>query len=267
MNICIKKITKIISMVFLSSSFSWSQTVLFQDDFSGLGTSALNGSAPDVTTGGATWTAPTTYTADGNITLNNPSGTAYLPVIIEANNIYTLTVNFGGFSQPSGSALRPVGVGFLTGTDTATFLGEQDAASLFVRYQSATTEAFEVNDSASLVSPNTNLTFLSGTGGFAAAGGPENYTITMTLDTSFDKWRVRYQGTGVPSGTIDSLYEFTVNPTIVGVGVGDRFNTDIKWNSFSLEVTPVPELSTISLLMGLASLSLIAFRKSFRTRI
>ena len=47
--------------------------VIFSDDFSGNATVDLNGTTPDVTTGGATWVATSNYKADGSFTLDAPA--------------------------------------------------------------------------------------------------------------------------------------------------------------------------------------------------
>jgi hypothetical protein len=75
--------------------------ILFQDDFSGAGTSDLNGTTPDVTIGTTTWTAVTDYAADGSVAAVprvSAGRAAYLPLgtLINENRgnadaIYTLS--------------------------------------------------------------------------------------------------------------------------------------------------------------------------------
>jgi len=64
------------------ASTSANAAVIYSDDFSGSGAAELNGTTPDVTTGGATWVATSNYKADGSFTLaNNATMTlAFTPV-------------------------------------------------------------------------------------------------------------------------------------------------------------------------------------------
>ena len=63
--------------------------VIFSDDFSGGATVDLNGTTPDVTTGGVTWVATSNYKADGSFTLDAPATMtlAFTPV---DGRVYTL---------------------------------------------------------------------------------------------------------------------------------------------------------------------------------
>ncbi len=96
-----------------------SAAVLFQDDFSGSGSSNLNGTTPDVTQGATAWVADTEYKADGTGTASgsNPSIRAYLTLggLIDdnrgnANAIYTLSATVSVAS--TGNAAIWHGFGF-----------------------------------------------------------------------------------------------------------------------------------------------------------
>jgi hypothetical protein len=73
---------------------------IFSDDFSGLATTNLHGTTPDVTTGGATWvasTAPSAYKADGSSTTTTEGSMtlAFTPV---DGTVYTLDATFENIS-------------------------------------------------------------------------------------------------------------------------------------------------------------------------
>jgi len=109
--------------------------VLFQDDFNGSG--SLNGTSPDITTGGAAWVAGTAFGADGSvgaIATNKTSATlAFTP---EADKVYRLqarissTADWIGFGFANGQSTLSGNRNKFTGTDTvgkAWFLKKGDA--------------------------------------------------------------------------------------------------------------------------------------------
>ena len=76
-----------VAMAFIAGAAN--AAVIFSDDFSGDATVDLNGTTPDVTTGGATWVATSNYKADGSFTLDAPAtmSLAFTPV---DGSVYTL---------------------------------------------------------------------------------------------------------------------------------------------------------------------------------
>ena len=94
----------------LVSSSTYAATI-FSDDFSGNGTD-LNGSTPDITTGGATWIAASVFNRDGSIDPNPGSATlAFIPV---NGFVYTLDTSLRGFSGNS----NWFAMGFANGQNT-----------------------------------------------------------------------------------------------------------------------------------------------------
>ena len=73
------------------------ETIYF-DDFSGDAGTDLHGTTPDITTGGATWTAGSKFKADGSFTSGD---TMTLPFVPVAGVVYTLDCSIS--SMPSGS--------------------------------------------------------------------------------------------------------------------------------------------------------------------
>ncbi|MEN8254315.1 MAG: hypothetical protein ABFR33_02490, partial [Verrucomicrobiota bacterium] len=83
---------------------------IFQDDFSGSGSSGLDGIVPDVAPAGTTWTAHANIMADGSLGAST-AGSAWLPFVPEAGRIYELSATLNAV----GSWLS---LGFGTGTPT-----------------------------------------------------------------------------------------------------------------------------------------------------
>jgi hypothetical protein len=79
--------------------------VIYSDDFSGGSGTDLNGTTPDVTTGGATWTAAAVYKADGSFA---NGGVLTLPFTPVDGLIYTLDVSI---HFTSGNNWSPIGFG------------------------------------------------------------------------------------------------------------------------------------------------------------
>ena len=72
--------------------------VIYADDFSGATNATLNGTTPDVTPGGETWVAHTTYKADGSFGPQDAASMS-LAFVPENGEVYTLDVqieNIGG---------------------------------------------------------------------------------------------------------------------------------------------------------------------------
>jgi hypothetical protein len=105
------------------NSASTRAAVLYDEDFTGLPTSTLNGQAPDVDNNGGfnAWAAHTNYTADGNMTPVTGGTGAFLPFIPTAGNIYTLSASLTGVTGNT----NWVAIGFAEGipANTATTAG------------------------------------------------------------------------------------------------------------------------------------------------
>ena len=90
------------AMVMAFSFNAMAATLIYQDDFSGSGSTNLNGLAPDTATGllggsaGATWLANPIFKADGTSSLATASaGSAYLPFSPVSGYVYTISIDIG----------------------------------------------------------------------------------------------------------------------------------------------------------------------------
>jgi hypothetical protein len=90
----------LILICFLVASTSQAENIYY-DNFDGPAGMELNGSIPDVTSGGETWVAGGNFSADGTITFDNSSmgDSAYLPFVPQDGYIYELSAKID--SRPS----------------------------------------------------------------------------------------------------------------------------------------------------------------------
>ena len=65
--------------------------IIYYDDFSGAGSASLNATMPDTTTDGAVWSAHASI-LDNGTPVNANDGSALLPIALESNRLYRLTV-------------------------------------------------------------------------------------------------------------------------------------------------------------------------------
>src|SRR6476620_12724672 len=68
--------------------------IIYQENFTGLASVALNGKVPDTDNNGGsnTWTAYTNYKQDGSTPADSVNQGAFLPFVPVASNTYTLSV-------------------------------------------------------------------------------------------------------------------------------------------------------------------------------
>jgi hypothetical protein len=87
--------------------------VIYQENFTGLATAALNGKIPDTDNNGGsnTWTADTGYKQDGTTPTASVNQGAFLPFTPLTGNIYTLTASFTGVG-PDGTSVAWHALGF-----------------------------------------------------------------------------------------------------------------------------------------------------------
>jgi hypothetical protein len=242
------------------------QTIYSQDFTSGSATT-LHGTAPTLANafaGGssiATWnvlsnSATASMNTDG--TIGGNQNTALLSFTPQAGNLYTLSATVS-FTAPAGSW---VALGF-AGHNPA-----QNAGSAKMTDTSATgPDGFDwmiVNDAT-----GANEQFFSGGGATPGAGiggaqallsGAGTFTLTLNLDTSGSLWTISSFIDGVQLGT---GFTYVSNPTITAVGIGE--NTlgapgNVKWDTFNLNASAVPEPSAFAL-TGLGAAMLVILRR------
>ncbi|MCH7227087.1 PEP-CTERM sorting domain-containing protein [Haloferula sp. A504] len=249
-------------------------TTLFFDDFGGSSGTNLNGTPPPTTTGGETWTAGTTYKADGSFgTARSTATLSFTPV---DGFVYTLEASIGSLASTNNNWL---GFGFAYGESTLnssnsrfisnnvnpapTTIGDGSVtgvAWMFARGSGATqaNEAYLGSD-PTVSSGNSGIAdggpwSAAGTtfGGnldmrivLDTTGGTGNWTATWFADTGSGFVEVRGE---------ETLLTETINS--VGFAVTDLGSGQI--NSFSL--TQVPEPST-ALLGGIGLLALFRRRR------
>lgn len=223
------------------AAVSASAATIYSETFSDTG--ALDGSTPDVTSGGATWTASEWQENGSTATIatndsNSNDDSAFLAFTPTAGKIYTLSATM---TVPTGGGTGGwVGLGF---ADTNT-----------------TTGSFWANDAAAwfLYRPDTNVdTFLGpGTNGSLDEGnhaGSADFDIV--LNTEGASWTAEWfiNGGSVRTAT------FGTNPTINYVGFGRENGNTSAIDNFSLTAVPEP---SAALLGGLGMLALLRRRRN-----
>jgi len=215
----------------------------FYDDFSGLSTAALNGTAPDIRPGTEIWTAssvlPAAIRADGSF-VDGAGRSAWLPVQIEANKKYTLTaiLNISNAGENTDSA----GIGFLQAATISNYATSNPNAALIVRR----------NGQAQAIS----------TGGDVATNitGPYNLSnpvdLKIVLDTTPTVWTAEYfiNGSSVATKTLSSSFSAGLNY----INLGKGSTTEGSFDEFKLTV--IPEPATLGIFV-LGSAILLFLRK------
>ncbi len=204
--------------------------------------SALNGSTPDETTGGATWVASDwaengstgTIAVANNAGLDNSAFLAFTPV---AGNVYTLSMTM---TVPSGgSSAGWVALGFAeTNTITGSFWANNTSPWFIYR-------------------PDTNVdSFLGvGTANSADEGNfATSANFSIELDTTGAAWTAEWF---INAGTVRTE-TYGTNPTIGYVGFGRENGNTSAIDNFSLTVVPEP---SSALLGGLGLIALLRRRR------
>lgn len=221
------------------------QTTLIYDDFSGSGSTSLNGTTPDTSLGGETWiatTGPGTWAADGSVSSSGPSN-AFLAFTPSAGHVYTLSLD----ANPLTVTSSWFALGFGSGDDTGTGTGFQDTGVspwMLLRGDRSG------NAVQTFIGPNT-------AGGANATGATGVVNLKVVLDTTGPSWTAEWfvNNASIRQNT------YTTNPTINYVGFGDLGGITGTVDNFLLTATGVPEPATTALTLGLATAALLARRR------
>lgn len=223
--------------------------VIYDENFGG-GAVALNGTAPDTTTGGNIWTASTDWLENGTAptpaldVTTTDDDSAFLAFTPTDGKIYTLTATL---TQPSGGTNSGwIAIGFTGGdTTTGSFWANDAAPWLLWRPSDAT-------------SSNQVVSFL-GTG---TTGGADEGTATGTatfdivLNTEADgAWTAEW----FVNGSSVRGPEVVATEAITHVGFGRENSQSSTFTNF--ELTVVPEPGSLALL-SLGGLCVLRRRRS-----
>ncbi|MDG0994697.1 MAG: PEP-CTERM sorting domain-containing protein [Akkermansiaceae bacterium] len=223
----------------------------FDNDIEGTPTTGnLNGTTPDTTTGGNTWTADTNalrdWQADGSIDNGAASpdnnGYAFLEFTPESGKVYTLSIDMT-ITSGSGSWF---GLGFMStnNTTSAGFYQEStgDGAPWMLLREGDTALA------KSFAGP--------GTAGGVDLASRDGNTMSIVLDTTGTDWVATFNN-GSESNSV-TYTGLDISNDINYVGFGRNTTAIGSVDNFSLTVVPEPSTTA---LIGLGGLALILRRR------
>ena len=114
-------------------------STIYNETFSGLSTTDLNGTAPDTTTGGEVWSSSTDWNKDGSTdALSTGGDSAFLAFTPETGKVYTLSATL---DTPSGPAWAAIGFVEASNTEIDIWQNITAATVPWVLYRSNTNVA------------------------------------------------------------------------------------------------------------------------------
>ncbi len=238
-----------------------SASTIYFDNFSGsTAPGTLNGAAPTVTTGSATWTADSLWSEGGYINSGSSARlSAYLPFTPVAGHIYTLSAGLEVTKEtnPSdtGTGDYWFALGFMTSASTTQ---PWDAGGASPWVLNGLYASSGVNG---VVSTGPALFGGQGFGGLITSGA-NNYSIV--LDTVASTWTYNVYLTNSAHTNLligsSSAAPFSSNPVITDVGIQDGLGAG---NVSNFSLTVVPEPASLGLLaVGGLGLLLLKRRKT-----
>jgi hypothetical protein len=176
--------------------------VIYQDDFSGLASSPLNGTTPDVTTGSTTWVAGANFAASGKITYDNVQfgDSVYLPFVPQSGHIYTLSATAAASesSYRSGSGNGDwIALGFTQGNATPAARFFNDIPANNPVYWMLTRAATGSNTDQCFTGPTTT--------GQTNSSTSKATNLKIVLDTQSSTWKVTWTFNTTSYGPTDVL--------------------------------------------------------------
>jgi hypothetical protein len=231
------------------------QTTLYFDDFSGSGSSDLNGTAPDIRPGSETWIAGSEsndWKADGSISAGGDSN-AFLPFSPSPGQIYTLSID----ANPVNANDDWFAIGF-TPSDSVNSSYAEDPVSaspwMLLRGQRASNlQTFlgpGTTDGADFNPTEDSTPLLDGV-----------VNLKIVLDTTGEQWTAEW----VVNNVSIRQTTFDTNPTINYVGLG-RWETAIGTvDNFTLtSASAIPEPATYALTLAAFAAGAAALRRRKR---
>lgn len=237
-----------------------SPTTIFQDNFSGSSSAELNGTAPSTGPTGVTWTAASSWMADGSQTSNvTGNANAYLPYVVTSGNIYTLSAGL----DPTNTSSGWFGLGFITNTPSTGvnywFAGSGggyfNSGPWLLVGESSTGPGGKFNPGPGYTGTNGGAS--GGYTSFATTNAVQD--VSIVLNTGSSQWTYQVFDNNLAVAPVQTL---AVNPDIVGVAIGANGGPmpTGKVSDFSLTASPVPEPTAVGLL-AVGGAALLLFRR------
>ena len=232
----------------LAASDLGAATTIYSDNFSGSGSTTLNGAT--TTTGGGTWIANTIANRDG--TLVALDGSALLAFNPEINKIYTLSMDIA-FTQTS----RYIFMGFSSNT-----IASPGASLAADRFNGANQKAYPymaILSGGTIQSAESNGgTLFDGTS-TATVGSVHQYKIVLNTAGDGTSFKASFYFDGDVFAS-DAVIDYDTVENINYVGFSSRQPTGTVDN-FLLTVEPIPEPSAV-LLGGISMIALLRRRRN-----
>lgn len=226
-------------------------TVVYQENFDGLGSTNLAGLAPDIAPGSQTWGGATQFKANGAV--SSAFAGIYLPFTPSVGFTYTLT---GSFRVNSGSDW--LGIGFAGGSPTSSARLSDNGGRGWVLAKSTQIQSFIGPGGSNQTSQSTINTQNAGV----------ITTQTITLDASnANPANWRFSATQVVGSTSYTVWNNQpANMTSVGDITAIGLSSSSASGTFTgFTLTAVPEPATITLAaLGLGLTAIAATRRRRR---
>lgn len=248
-----KKHLTLIGAAFFIAAAASNGAIIFQDDFSGLAADNLNGTTPDMTTGGTNWRANPGFKANGT---NNDAGDggAYLDFVPSAGKVYTLSATMTSVDVNNNNWLA---FGFVQSTLTLT--GGQSRHSnpdspggiagangiAWLLHRDVTTE----DNIQAFGGPNTSRRLYN-----TNANNTSTISVVTTLDATSASnvlWSLSIDGsTVITAADLGSLSALNIN----GVGFSHDSGGNASFDNFELSSVPEPSAALLGAIGALALL-------------
>jgi hypothetical protein len=210
---------------------------IYAHSFGGSSTSGLNGVVPNTdgytgTAGPHAWHAHAVFHADGSINATNPGGSASLPFVPVANNVYTFKAEL---NATAANAFLEFGFQAVDNID-ANLAPIQAVAWVRMRGTPGQVNGVELFTGPSTTGPALGFGLQNNN---VPAGLVE---LSIVLDTTQPNWRATWFANGTPLAN----HTYAINPTINFIGVAAGNATAATLDNLSL-TSAVPEPASAAL--------------------